>query len=124
MGSHSSKIAQIETLDFNGIAKALSEIDIDEIEARYGEEEFEKTFGLCGNEIGLPKTLIAEDFAEGAGQMEGTKNDEFKIELKMDLKVKDNKIKMDWDVIKSYFKGNVRKNPEIIHVHCPYFISC
>ena len=42
MGSHSSKIEQIETLDFNGIAKALSEIDIDEIEARYGEEEFEK----------------------------------------------------------------------------------
>ena len=107
MGSHSSKIGQIETLDFNSIAKALSEIDIDEIEARYGEEEFEKTFGLCGNEIGLTKTLIAEDFAEGAGQMEGTKNDEFKIELKMDLKVKDNKIKMDWDVIKSYFKGNV-----------------
>ena len=26
----------------------VSEIDIDEIQARFGEEEFETTFGLCG----------------------------------------------------------------------------
>ena len=30
----------------------VSEIDIDEVQARFGEEEFENTFGLCGNEKG------------------------------------------------------------------------
>ena len=76
MGSRQSKVEDIETLDFNSISKALSEIDIDEIEARYGgSEEFESAFGLCGNEIGkieswlgLPNTFVAEGFYGSVGQ--------------------------------------------------------
>ena len=30
----------------------VSEIDIDEVQARIGEEEFENTYGLCGKEKG------------------------------------------------------------------------
>ena len=94
MGSRQSTIEDIETLDVNSISKALSEIDIDEIEARYGgSEEFESAFGLCGNEIGkieswlgLPNTFVAEDFMEASDKLMEEQA------LKMDLKSKDYKL--------------------------------
>ena len=42
LGNHNSCMIGSE------MGSHVSEIDIDEIQARFGEEEFETTFGLCG----------------------------------------------------------------------------
>ena len=44
LGNHNSCMIASE------MGSHVSEIDIDEIQARFGEEEFENTFGLCGND--------------------------------------------------------------------------
>ena len=45
LGNHNSCMIASE------MGSHVSEIDIDEVQARIGEEEFENTYGLCGKEI-------------------------------------------------------------------------
>ena len=57
LGNHNSCMIASE------MGSHVSEINIDEIQARFGEEEFENTFGLCGKEIGKKmKNLRSDDY--------------------------------------------------------------